>query len=163
VNAEFKHPLEPPEVRHTAKSISKWTWEKFSRAGFSQSQAARQKKQAEARRISTRGRLINLAKEMQEAGKAVNLNELAEETNIHLATVYRHLAPLASPQNAKTAQGPIYPDMANAKPRNILASERIRAVLEMRAKGMTQQAIASELGIGQARVSKILKAMRSSD
>jgi hypothetical protein len=156
VNAEFKHPLEPPEVRHTAKSISKWTWEKFSRAGFSQSQAARQKKQAEARRISTRGRLINLAKEMQEAGKAVNLNELAEETNIHLATVYRHLAPLASPQNAKTAQGPVYPDMANAKSESS-SHEIAQRIRELSASGWTQRAIAAEVGVSQSFVFRTLR------
>jgi len=41
VNQRFETPLMLPEVRATAKSVAKWTWQRFSAEGFSRIQQAR--------------------------------------------------------------------------------------------------------------------------
>lgn len=41
VNQRFTPPLRLPEVRATAKSVAKWTWQRFSEEAFSQIQTAR--------------------------------------------------------------------------------------------------------------------------
>ncbi|WP_420769466.1 primase C-terminal domain-containing protein, partial [Klebsiella pneumoniae] len=40
-NAQFEQPLPANEVRHTAKSIAKWTHQHLSPAGFREEQARR--------------------------------------------------------------------------------------------------------------------------
>lgn len=40
LNGDFPKPLDPREVWHIAKSVSKWTWRRFSAQGFAARQAA---------------------------------------------------------------------------------------------------------------------------
>ena len=40
-NAEYPAPLTPQEVAHTAKSVARWVWARFTPSGFSAAQSAR--------------------------------------------------------------------------------------------------------------------------
>ena len=156
LNAQFKYPLERPEVQHTAKSIARWTWENFSKAGFSKSQASKARRRAKAARSSTEAQLIEIAQEMQNAGETPNTARIAEASKLSERQVRRHSAGIKASLAAENRPSPIYPDMANVRSMHNPSSERVSAVIEMRSKGMTQQQIAAELGINQATVSRIL-------
>jgi DNA-binding NarL/FixJ family response regulator len=53
-NAQFEQPLPAAEVRHTAKSIAKWTHQHLSPDGFSKEQARRGAKGGKASKRPTR-------------------------------------------------------------------------------------------------------------
>lgn len=59
-NSDFSLPLPIPDVRSTARSIARWTWRRFSTAGFSQLQARRAVIGNERRGQETIARLTEL-------------------------------------------------------------------------------------------------------
>ena len=89
-----KRPLEAVEVRGIAKSAAKWTWARFSQAGFSAEQARRGRKGASkagiasgiARRQANRVR-DNEIERLSLDG--LSAKEISAVTGTHLRTVYR--------------------------------------------------------------------------
>jgi hypothetical protein len=92
-NGELKHPLAGNEVWHIAKSVSKWTWNKFdldaSDARFSALQAHRSKKGNLARWGDSENKQAS-ARLMAAAGRSVR--EIAAELEVGKSTVARWLA-----------------------------------------------------------------------
>lgn len=157
LNAQFKYPLERPEVEHTAKSIARWTWENFSKAGLAKVQSTRGKKSGKVRGEATATQLTEIAQEIRKAGERPSTARIAEASKLSERQVRRHSAGIKAGLAAKNGPSPIYPDMVNVRSMHNSYSERVSAVIEMRSKGMTQQQIAAELGINQATVSRILR------
>lgn len=63
-NLEFATPLDVAEVRHTASSVARWTFQRFSPTAFSQWQAAQGAKKGKA----LRDQLLPVVAELLEAG-----------------------------------------------------------------------------------------------
>lgn len=85
MNAElFPNPLQGNEVWHIAKSVSKWTWRKFSPEQFSEWQAAQGKKGMLSRWGDNEDKRAS-ARIMRSAG--MTQTAIAAELNVHVNTV----------------------------------------------------------------------------
>ena len=92
INSDFQTPLPHNEVRHTAKSVSRWTWRNLSPAGFIERQKrvsaiAGVKRHKEA--LELRQLIIEKRNEYPELG--FNQQDIAAMCGVHQATVSRHL------------------------------------------------------------------------
>ncbi len=91
-NSEFPHPLDPRECWHIAKSVSKWTWNRFdlvaSDARFSGLQAHRGRASGEARLAKNEDKRSS-ARLMRSTG--MSTRTIAAELGVDQSTVVRWL------------------------------------------------------------------------
>jgi DNA-directed RNA polymerase specialized sigma24 family protein len=87
-NGEFRVPLDPREVWHIAKSVSKWTWRRFdlaaSDARFSATQAARGRLSGKARAAASENKRAS-ARLM--AARGMSQQAIARELGVPRSTV----------------------------------------------------------------------------
>lgn len=92
-NGDFRQPLDPREVWHIAKSVSRWTWREFNRAGRSAWAAARGRAggvaSGKARRAASEDKRVS-ARLMHTQG--LSTREIARVLDVHQSSVVRWLA-----------------------------------------------------------------------
>lgn len=88
MNHDFSSPLHASEVRHIAKSVSRWTEQRFSPSGFRDWQAAQARKGGLARSKKYAGKR-KAATEMREAG--ATLRAIADQLDVAERSVRRWL------------------------------------------------------------------------
>jgi len=96
-NVQFEQPLPVNEVRHTAKSIAKWTHSNLTPAGFSAVQAARGAKGGKVSkgggRPSKAAELLPEVLRLKEQG--YSNRDIAEDLGIGSASVSRYLSKIS--------------------------------------------------------------------
>ena len=93
-NVQFEQPLPANEVRHTAKSIAKWTHSNLTPAGFSAVQAARGAKGGKVSKRPTKGgksKADLLPEVLRLKGMGYSNRDIAEDLGIGSASVSRYL------------------------------------------------------------------------
>ena len=82
-------PLHYGEFKAIAKSVAKWTWQRFTPEEFSRIQRERSRKENERRRAEAAERAQRLFAFMAENPEA-SINEIAELSGLHRSTVWRY-------------------------------------------------------------------------
>ena len=94
-NAQFEQPLPANEVRHTAKSIAKWTHQHLSPAGFREEQARRGAKGGKVSKRPTqtgKTKADLLPEVLRLHGLGYSNRDIAEDLGIGSASVSRYLS-----------------------------------------------------------------------
>lgn len=84
-NLDFPEPLAANEIRQTAKSVAKWTYGNFSKAGFAAVQAQRGRLKGEKRRKELEVKVKDMAL------RGFSQRKIAEETGMSQRTIGRWL------------------------------------------------------------------------
>ena len=104
INAAFNPPLPHAELRHTAKSVARWTWRRMSREGFLDWSRKRWRKAVQSIQENARGRhdaIRQTARECPELTQA----DIAALHDVNQATVSRALRDYANPISDKHSYG----------------------------------------------------------
>lgn len=124
-------PLGINELNTIAKSISKWTWERFSSEKYSEIQSSRSRKREV---VKTKHKNIDdLLNSLDEQCHDIPIKELAVRLNVSTKTVKNYLKDIGKSSSRKQYEQ--------------RASERINTVWSLRQKGLKFNEIASILGI----------------
>jgi hypothetical protein len=81
INAGFRVPLDPQEVRHSARSVARWTWKHMTPAGFRQAQSQRGQRKGREQREMFQEKTCELR------GAGWSIRQIAQELNLKRQTV----------------------------------------------------------------------------